>query len=173
MCTTNSELGKYLFCSCKRIADKNVIGSLHFEKGRIRLIHEEGPEFKFHNPICYYLNYIDKHKGEKQFGKNTDSKETLKQSFESLNPSQNGFLFEDYGNSHHRSRGLPNFDFNPTENDIKIIVECVENALREDEVFKVNKSLYLSEARRILLIQGFDTYSPFASDSDLYVMNKK
>lgn len=44
-----SVLGKFIFASVRNTKNKINVGSLYFEKGRIRLVHEDGPCIELNN----------------------------------------------------------------------------------------------------------------------------
>lgn len=50
--TQYQQLGKYLFVSMDQ---NNEIGSVYYEKGRIRLVHGHGPEISGHECIAYFV----------------------------------------------------------------------------------------------------------------------
>lgn len=50
--TQYQQLGKYLFVSMDQ---NNEIGSVYYEKGRIRLVHKSGPEISGHDYIAYFV----------------------------------------------------------------------------------------------------------------------
>lgn len=50
--TQYQQLGKYLFVSMDQ---KKEIGSVYYEKGRIRLVHKSGPEISGHDYIAYFV----------------------------------------------------------------------------------------------------------------------
>lgn len=50
--TQYQQLGNYLFVSMNQ---NNEIGSVYYEKGRIRLVHKSGPKISGHDYIAYFV----------------------------------------------------------------------------------------------------------------------
>lgn len=84
--TQYSQLGKYLFVS---MDEKGKIGSVYYEKGRIRLVHGDGPKISGHDFIAYFV--VPKNFKKPQ--SNDYRNKTFDEIYQSI-VSKNGYLLE-------------------------------------------------------------------------------
>ena len=147
---------------------------MYFSKGRVRLVHSEGPEFTFHTKCTYYACCI-KDNSILNFGISSNTREELEKGANNINWDGRKLYEEfEYNNKNYRhpSRGIPNFVFRPRIDELKQIIKEVDNALYEDDYFNANAYLFNNETKKIIERYGFSIYSPYASD-DLYVMLRR